>query len=326
MNTNVRTILFQIVFSIFLLKTIINCSSKSVIIDTPSRHEEEVTGKNPEPYQEPIPRPMQDSFYEQIYWKYHCNNEKPDGEFCKNKLNLDSSMVLFLSTNGDKKDCFIINTVTSSCGCYEGSSGAGFVFFKRKSNGTYYVCSIWGFSLKQLTTSHNGIYDVSYYHRRANIEYFCYWNGKKYEDIETYAQGIPADIFRKVFTENDTIDSSNAHSFPQYERYDTIMLNEKTKGILIYAQKSHLFRHEGGINYKFIQAFEDDSLSLNNIQFSKTKTNGYFDVIINRYEKQYTKQADTIVSACELLDIMTWQPKKKKYEFSHKMVDTCYQY
>jgi hypothetical protein len=129
---------------------------------------------------------MQDTFYEHVYWKYHCKNQKPDTTFCHDHLSLDSSQVVFLSTTNDEKDCFIINIETGNCGCYAGSSGSGFVLFKRQKDGSYYHQNIWAFDLERLKTSHQGIYDVSCHHRRHDVTYHVTWTGKNWQEMAVW--------------------------------------------------------------------------------------------------------------------------------------------
>jgi hypothetical protein len=289
---------------------------KPILIDEPSRHNQD----EKKPHVDPPTRLMQDTFYENTYWKYHCNNKKPhqDGYGCHDDLKMDSSNVLFLSTSGDKKDCFIINLVSSECGCYSGTSGAGFVFFKRQSDGSYAEHSVWGFALKQLKTAHNGVYDVAFYTRREALEYFGYWDGQHFNYEETYYYGMPVSVHLALFKEY------NRYRMDDLTKYDTIQLSQTTTGIFVEKAGSYwyILEHLQGIDYQLVSKFNgDNDYWITDLHFSKNMTNCYYDLIAR---PDYDSKKITADILCKYLHVWQWSLEKKTYEFSHKIVDTCF--
>jgi hypothetical protein len=287
-----------------------------IVITEPSRY----NSANNRPAEEPPPRLMQDTFYEATYWKYHCDNKKPpqDGYGCRDDLKIDSSQVLFLSTSGDKKDCFIINLESSECGCYSGTSGSGFVFFKRKQDGSYYISGDWGFDLKQLKTAHNGVYDVAYYTRREPLEFLGYWDGQHFNSQETYFAGMPVSIHLALF--------KKYNEYPELflTQYDTVQLSQTTMGIFVKtaADNWYIFEQLQGIDYQLVSKFDNwEDYWIDRLSFLKTSTNCYFDLIARPGSDLKKISKDTL---CRYLHVWEWSLEKKTYQFSHKIVDTCF--
>jgi hypothetical protein len=290
----------------------------TVIINTPTRHFDK---DEPESRKS---RLVKDSFYEKIYWKYHCGEEAPKGT----NFYLDESDLIFLSTNGNKKDCFIRDVFTGNCGVGTGSGGYGAVFFKRKPNGEYYSYVLLGaVGLKKLKTSHNGVYDLANFYFKSPVEYFCYWDGEEYNEIKTYISGVPTIIAEKLFGYNDSTSRDDYYfrkwdSDEGFECYEKFKIDEKTNGIIVaYRSKWCIFKHLGGNHYQYIQTW--GSSDIRKIKTGKTKTNGIYDLKMDRREHTWVKKNNTILR-CENVDVMTWRPEKRKYEFSCEDVDTCY--
>jgi hypothetical protein len=306
-----------ILWAYLFVSTALNFKSETKSTDTTPKYDSKDVKKDSVPL-------IEYSFYEKVYWKYHCG-KKPD----KNNryLDLDSSRIIFISANGDKKDCFVIYPPTD-CGESAGSSGADAVFFKRKKNGSYFIQSFFVTHLQKLPTSHNGIFDLSgILIKSYNVEYYYHWNGHEFVETEAIVNHIPVDIWRKMFTTNDTIEPynlGNHYGIEDFRKWDTVMVNPNTRGIIAepITPDLYVFENTKGINYRFLCHL--NSALLHNIRFSKDMTHNYYDIMVESSEHRYVKQSDT--SFCHYKEVWQYDLKTKQYQYAYLAVDTCLNY
>ena len=279
------------------------------------------------------------SFFEDQYWHCVCEDaphDTSDYDSGFHTMHFSPKQIHKISTSKDYKKAFILETWTSHCGYYSGSSGNGFVAFVKRDTG-YVTQLFWAFDFKILKTAHNNVYDFEYSQPRTGLKYYVYWDGEQFISCEIYFpdnQGgyFESDLIDKIrFINKDTFSDNNDRSNSWFiSAYDIEKIYlPKNKKQPYFWLKSHystapllLLKKTSPYDYAIVNDFSKYKYSDETyIQLIDSLVNGY-KILTIRDEKDNNYETTTDGKYCKHTQFWEWNISKKQYVFAHR--DTTY--
>ena len=279
------------------------------------------------------------SFFEDQYWHCVCEDaphDTSDFDIGFHAMHFSSKEIHKISTSKDYKKAFILETWTSHCGYYSGSSGNGFVAFVKQDTG-YVVENFWAFDVKILKTAHNNVYDFEYSQPRTGLKYYVYWDGEQFISCEIYFPDnrggyFESDLIDKIqFINKDTFsdDNDRRHSwFAAAYELEKVYLNKHKKQPYFWLkphyfnQPTLLLKKTSKYEYALVNGFpKSEYAGENYIQLIDSLANGY-KILTIRDEKDDNYETTTEGKDCKHVQFWEWNVVKKQYIFAHR--DTTY--
>jgi hypothetical protein len=272
------------------------------------------------------------SFFKRVYCHSACDKE--DKKSCR-KVKFTPAEVHLLSTNGDYKKAFIVETWTAICGEYSGSSGNGFAALVKTDTG-YVSANFWANELNVLKSEHFGIYDFTYHQQRTTLSYFVWWNGKQFEEKITHFDELyEGKTYEYDLIEKAKLLDSNAlnncgdyyRRFNNYFALDTLNIaSSPTDTFFILKKQSFdlpfmLLKKETPLTFSIVNHFNllDDG---GYIDFQDSLVNGH-KVLHLRDEKDIDFEKTPTGGKCRHFQIWQWDLVKKQYVFVKREAESC---
>jgi hypothetical protein len=272
------------------------------------------------------------SFFKRVYCHSTCDKE--DKQSCR-KVKFTPNEIHLLSTNGDYKKAFIVETWTAICGEYSGSSGNGFAAMVKTDTG-YVSENFWANELNVLKSNHFGIYDFTYHQPRTTLSYFVQWTGKQFEEkITHFDDWSEGKRYEYDLSEKAKLLDTNAlnkcgdyyHHFNAYFALDTLSIGNSSKDTFFMLKKPFfdlpciLLKKETPLTFTIVNHF--------NI-FDYEGRLGFQDSLVNGHKLMYLRDEKDVYfekapdgSNCRHVQIWQWDLVKKQYVFVKREAESC---